>query len=502
MADTALRFNDWSGGDWGDRLDGSRARVNQWHGRNMQVYRSGLLGPRWGLRALPITGVPNQPLGGPFGFSVIGPWLYIVDAALHRVDLDGGAAQHFAAYPSPASRWVTLAVDNDGIVYSLTQGGLFSHDPAVLSTVAVPTPEPFRFIRRHNLFLLGVSDTHPWRMWFSTVDDSGPHFDEWDPNGYIDVGDQEPITALLPIYNSLFVGKRSGWWSITGVLGVQNYVRQIAVGNGPVDQRAASVTTRSEIAYWPRNIVPTLFDGASVRLAEEHQVDTYTPIGTQAVAATVTSQRVLYGYDRPAASSALTRDENRWTYHDFSVRLGGWAPDVVSNGYEMPPDVIYVTGQATAAGTPFVAYVWRHEADRPARVDDLDGLPGDASDVPLDAHFSLPEWYEPQGRQVRVRTVIVQFRRWSLAARNTRNRFGVRVVALGGYEEGQRVPDTQWWTEDTNAEPAGTAGTDDSLRINVGDQGYGNGFRIDVLGVIGVAFRELTVLTDIATSRT
>src|SRR5262245_26566931 len=147
MPDTALRFNDWTGGDWGDQRDPSRARANEWHGRNMQVYRSGLLGPRWGAHRLAVTGVPDQAMSGPFGFSVIGPYLYVADSALHRIPLAGGAAQDFAAYPTPATRWVTMAIDNNGHIFTNTQAGLFDHDPVGFTTTAVTTPEPLRFIR-------------------------------------------------------------------------------------------------------------------------------------------------------------------------------------------------------------------------------------------------------------------------------------------------------------------------------------------------------------------
>jgi hypothetical protein len=44
-------------------------------------------------------------------------------------------------------------------------------------------------------------------------------------------------------------------------------------------------------------------------------------------------------------------------------------------------------------------------------------------------------------------------------------------------------------------------GVDDSWRVNVGSQGFGNGFQIELPRLVGVGIREIVALCDVKTER-
>jgi hypothetical protein len=56
-----------------------------------------------------------------------------------------------------------------------------------------------------------------------------------------------------------------------------------------------------------------------------------------------------------------------------------------------------------------------------------------------------------------------------------------------------------YWDEP--CERSSTSGTDESWRINVGSQGWGNGFQLHILKMMGVALREVIVLCNVRTER-
>ena len=45
------------------------------------------------------------------------------------------------------------------------------------------------------------------------------------------------------------------------------------------------------------------------------------------------------------------------------------------------------------------------------------------------------------------------------------------------------------------------SGADDSWRVNVGEQGFGNGFQIEIPLMVGLAIREVVALVDVRTER-
>lgn len=499
MADFATRFADFKGGDWGVR-DSSRADADTWHGENLVVYRSGLLGPRAGLKALPVTGLPVAPIvPGPMGFAAWGTNILIVLNRVYSVPQAGGAATAWATYPASATTPVRFVAGN-GIMYSLLAGVLYKHNGAV-STTVITTPAPLSQITRWGYYFVGVDANRPWRIWWNQVDASGTNFDSWPANNFLDVGNNDAITALMPIYNTLYCGKKEGWWAVSGVLGTLASVRDTVIGNGPSDIRVASVTTDNRVLYWPVQSVPAWFNGERVYLDEDQEMKPRgLPFTGDSVIVTPTSRRLVMAGDDGTRTRLFTWSDSAWTHHSTAFRLGALAPADVRAGSQMPEDVIYAAQRPITIGEASVIASFHHDLGRPGHASDQYAAPGDLGADLVPGFFELPAWYDGQGRQVQVRSVIVQFRKWASGVDSSVNRLQCRIDAVGRYGGGDSQGVVHEWIEPSAR--ASTDGTDESWRINAGEQGFGNGFRIYFPLVQGVAIREVVVVVNVRTERT
>jgi len=100
---------------------------------------------------------------------------------------------------------------------------------------------------------------------------------------------------------------------------------------------------------------------------------------------------------------------------------------------------------------------------------------------------------------VRVRSLIVQFRKWPSGVASMMNEIHVRVDAIGSYQSGDHHGEEHVWFE--ACERAASGGSDDPWRISIGQQGYGNGFRVTFPKLTGVALREVIALCDVRSER-
>lgn len=501
-ADFVARFSDWKGGDWGVR-DSSLADQDQWSGENLTIYPSGLLGPRAGLKALTFTGLPDHTVvPGPMGFAAYKTGLLVVIDKVYRVPMGGGAATAWAAYPSPAITPVRFVYGNGGVVYSLLNGVLYKHNVAT-STTAITTPAPLSEVVRWGYWFVGIDRNRPWRLWFSKVDAAGSDFDTWPANNYYDVGNNDPITALQPIFNTLYVGKREGWWSISGVLGTLASIRDVCIGNGPIDPRYTTLTTDNRIVYWPVQNIPAWFNGERVTLETDQVMSprNLTPFTGDAVIVTPTARRLALAADDGAGGTLMyVWQHGAWMHHRSAYRLGGLAPGEVRVGSELPTNVVYAAQRPVTIGEPVVIASIHHELNRPAHQSDTYASPTDLVGTELIAgHFTTPAWFDPQGRMSRVRWVQVQFRKWASGVANSTNRLRMRVEALGPYGAGSELSEPSVWIEPSERAP--TAGADESWRVNIGEQGWGNGFRLHFDVVAGVAVREILAGVNLRTER-
>ena len=178
------------------------------------------------------------------------------------------------------------------------------------------------------------------------------------------------------------------------------------------------------------------------------------------------------------------------------------APSDVRGAYQLPEHVVFAIKRNHTA-EPLRIWSVMHDIDRPALVSDKWASPFDQSmptDVFVQGEASLPRWFDGQGRQCRVRSVVVQFRKWDQGVVGATNKITARVDACGPYDEGVKQGTEATWEEPMSG--SSPAGTDDSWRFNVGEQGFANGFQIVFTGLYGVAIREAVAIVDVRTERT
>jgi hypothetical protein len=502
VADFTIRFGDFKGGSYGIR-DPAKADSDTWSGTNIYPYDSGLLGVRAGTKLLPVTGLSTHPVvPGPLGFwSHPNGTLVVFLNKPYVIPQAGGAAQTWAAYPdNPAPASPVHFINGAGFTYSLCTGRLYKYVNASTTTL-ISTPAPLSHVVRWGYYFVGVDANVPWRIWFSTVDATGAHYDTWGANDYLDIGGSDQITALNPIFNILYVGKRSGWSAVSGVLGTLASVRGLALGNGPVDPRLTTVTTDNRIMYWSLDSRPTWFNGERVYIDSSQDVGTRsTPFTGDTVIVTPTSRRLFLANDTAAGTEVLSWASSAWSRHVFPSKLGGLVPGNVIDGTGLPPDVVYAVIAPVTVGDPVRIGSYNHSLDRPGHTNDQYAAPIDVGGSDLIAgELSLPSYWEPIGRQVRVRSMIVQFRKWASGVAGARNEIQVRLDAHGAYGSGPNQGEVAHWDEP--CERSSTSGSDDSWRVNVGAQGYGNGFQVHFPKLVGVALREVIVLCDARTER-
>jgi hypothetical protein len=842
VADFAVRFNDFSGGDWGDS-DPAKAKSNQFSGKNVLPYGSGLLGVRAGWKLLNLAGKvaggnPPNYTGITRGFELMRDHLtLVIDTKSYDIYWDltlapGGTLPNQAPATLPgsisASAFAQLLYSNDGggvKEWMLVDGKL-----CLKSTGATPTwqllsavsgstapPNPLSIIARWGLYLVAIEQTVPWRLRFSQVDSNGPNFLVWPAANYLDLSTTDPVTAIKGIFNLLYLGKASGWFAVSGVLGVLASVRELAYGNGPIDNRAASVTTDNRVAYWPLQKVPAFWNGERVQLVGDQRMDprttwfdttpitvrtdatpdaagppatintpsgltelqlpdlvrqntptwaasgakaggnaiylerrralprytsisippgasnvvldavitadngftangasdtftaattatyeitakvmlntthgvpghyfavmvngveqarsvpttadfnsgyvyvsarvaitagqtvslrafnadttnitmfcepllsnqfspymkiaqvpavaagarwvcplagtydlygkiTYTgysgnvmllrngltiaqasfdfhvangdpvvldlpgvvlalndeislavysrdggaigqvggaetdaspllkftsrataqQVGTlgmfgNSVIVTPTEKLILMAGDDGAVTKVWRYNNNVWTRHEMGVLIAGLAPADVRMSYLLPEHVVFATKRSYTAEA---LKVWsiNHDIDRPAFLTDQWGSPYDesmaAGNLLVKGEASMPMWFDGQGRQCRVRSVVVQFVKWNQGIAGGVNQISARVDSVGPYNRGVTPGIEATWSEPMSGASNDQTGTEDSWRFNVGEQGWGNGFQLVFTALYGVAIREAVVLVDVRTERT
>jgi hypothetical protein len=225
------------------------------------------------------------------------------------------------------------------------------------------------------------------------------------------------------------------------------------------------------------------------------------------VVVTPTERRLLLAGDDGATTKMWVYGDGVWTHHEIPMLLAGMAPADVRGAYKLPEHVVFAT-KRTFNAEPLKVWSVMHDLDRPAFVTDQWASPWDQNmpvagafqDVLVKGDVAFPAWFDSQGRQVRVRSVIVQFRKWDQGIAGGVNQIAARVDSHGPYERGIQPGAVATWTEPMTG--ATVDGIEDSWRFNVGDQGFGNGFQIVFTALYGVAIKEVVALVDIRTERT
>lgn len=505
--DFLVRWADFSGGDFGT-LDPGYAEKNQYSGQNVQRYNTGLIGPRAGLKAFTVDwdGAPGtHPALGPHGFDVKDDFLLVTlagDTKTFRIPFSTGLADPFNVYPGSVTEFVRFA-QGGRTLYGLINGDLYKHNEStgVVTQISLPSSIKLSALTRWGYYLVGVQEDLPYRLWHSTATIAGPQFDTWGVNNYLDVGSNLPIQTLRPLYNTLHCGKADGWWAVSGILGEQAAVRMRNMGNGPSEDRQATVTTDNRVLYWGRDNVPLWWNGDRIRRDLNYRLDGFTTsFAGDTVVATPTGDRLIMLGERDGVAGMLLRESNRWSTHLFDIPIAAVAGNDVRNTTEVPEGVVFMCQRPTNVGDAVSIVTFATDLDRPAHTSDTYAAPKDQGSTDLvTGMLDLPAHYDGQGRYMRTTAVVVQFRKWPNGVADARNELRCRVNPLGIHEGGTINTEVKIWSE--SSDRADADGTDDQVRFSFADNPMATGFQVTFPMLRGVAIRSVIAEVEVRTSR-
>lgn len=490
MAELRVIYDDFSAGEYG-HLGPAKAPANSFSGRNVVRYQTGLLGPRAGMRWRPLSGMPGgEVLGmGWSGTPGADLWWIIGNTVYSRNGSDVVQAWTPALAAAPTEG--VQSIEAPTATTHMTSFGdkTYRLDHLAKTVNAIDGSPGGRSIAMmgERLFVAGtVADLA--RTFYTDAAD----LTAFPPLNFFDTGGRAAVRAIFAQRDHLAIVMQDGeWWIYRGVGSSASQRRATAGGAHPwvMNANAAALLGSDEIALMPVGTDwPATFDGVRV-----DEVRSAGPDGNTLGYAGAAELKVLRGFRpeecvmvRPAAGLVYLYRNGVWTLHSPSVGLSEFA---VTN----QQGVLHLT-DGGAAGVAPKFYDWKINLDRPAFTSDAQAQPGDDTDTPLSAYFSLPEWWSKPGTEARVRQVIVDFTKWNTGA-PLANHMKLELLAFGMFRnDGTEAHNAQEWEEAGNV--ASTSGTRDRAVFNIGDQGFGAGFQVKLAHLRGVAVRAITVVLD------
>lgn len=488
----AVTFAGWEGGEWGTLgpEEAARREAQMFTGVNVVRTRDGLLSPRAGVRFLPLSAVPGGRVWG-LGFNghpgadlwvVIGADVYLADGGA------GGPIRHLGVLAATPNRPVQGVETGVGITHITVSGDKCYEINHIEETLTPLDGSPGGDAIELWGERLAVSGRDWARVFFSDPVDLGA----WPANNWFDVGARAPVRALFAQRGHLAIGMGDGsWWVRTGTPGSSGELRRVSGGGAHpwhFTAQAAAMLGGDQIAYVPVSAdYPALFNGATPR--EERHLGLIGSVGS-GYANGFDDIKVVRGfrgdewlYVLPAQARMAQFRHGVWTHHLL--------PEAVASAFvasDAQGRVWFCDG-----GGPGVAakvFTYHSNLERPAALDDTFAQPGDDTDTPLFAAFGLPQWWSPDGHEVRVRGVIVDFETYDTGL-GTPNTFTVSVAAMRRYTtQGEHQSAGQTWS-------APTGRGRHRVHLGFGAQGRGGGFEIRVANIVGVAFRSIVAAVDV-----
>lgn len=515
----SVTYKDFSGGEWGE-LGMFRAAPNMFTGLNVVLYDDGLLGPRAGLHENTYTGTMQGAVYGIFAIGRIGHPLAIfagdqvfdttedntnLGTVTSVATLDAEPTEFVKAtwydpnqniyFTSPGENsyrlnWTTYVLDKE----FCTDDGTTSRGVETMLLV------------RDRLYAAGDGRTGGaggQRVTFS----SAANFDDFQSSsggGYFDVGYFNSVRSMVESQNGLLfscleatnnLGSGVGWYALNPAT-PNGTLRRVNTQAAAERQGEIVNAEGGNFYYWTgwsasNTDTPYLvqsngakFDDQSfkhLRLEGVYRNGYYN----------APDQTILYVSS--STNEGLMRCNDAWSRVSFEVDISGCvAPTEAGDSFLLPWG---------AAGEDVKVYELKSRVNQPAGAGGAEN-PGDNSNTPLNAYFYLPA-YQSDTKEVRVRRVIVDFKKWNTFHADGDNQFNVVVNSYGQYNlpsgsTDGTVTTTTTWSE--NQSNAATDGTLDRFVARIGQQGWAPAFQIGITGIKGVAIESITVEFDEADS--
>lgn len=495
MSELRVVYDDFSKGEYG-HLGGAHAPNGSFTGRNVIVYRNGMIGPRPGLRNYNSRALTGSIAGFWWAHGASGKdaWWVTTTGDVRSISLTSGTITDIGTITAPGANNFPQAVDVGLGKYLLTVEGdtsymvdLAAGDVDSLAIAAAPGGKDVAIHGERAYVANNGSDY--FRVWYSAAGD----FNTWDAGAYFDVGHQAGIAAIEKQRDHLAILLQDGsWWTFRGATAADGVLRKITPGGfypWTLNPNAAAVLTDDRVLFmWPNGDWPIFFDGSSL----EHDYNA----GPRGDSQVVTDERSIHVAPtvRAGESMILGYDENVF----YLYQNGAWTL------HEVPTDAASFDSYVASSQQGIVALldsvtnpdVWTFDfrIDRPAFSSDTFAQPGDLSDTPVDAYFTMPEWWAQPGTEVRVKQVVVDFVKYTTGATGSDCAFDLELDAFGMYENDDTAsPTAQGYSESSGGS---TDGIRDRKVFNVGEQGWGAGFQVGLSGIKGVSIKTITVVAE------
>jgi len=511
-----VTYKDFTKGDWGD-IGEYRAPEGTYSGVNVVLYDNGMLGPRAGLHLNePTSGSLGQ--GRVFNMSHIGaigkPLMLVVDDNIFSTTQNsinlGTVASVASLNAVPTDTVVSTWYDPNGDVYITSPfDGVYyinwtTNAIANIQDSAVDVPGTQSvYLCRDRLYLIGDSVTGlGQRVYYSAAAD----FTNFDDSNYFEVGYYNTTRAAIESQNSLMfstlesvntLGSGVGWYSLVGAT-PQGDLRRVNTQIGAIGQTEVVNAEGGNVYFFTgwstaETDNPYLVQTNGAKFDE----NTYHHLrleGTNRFGYYNAPDRSLM-YVARGGSTHLMRVNDAWSYVSFEVDVSG---PLCTNS---AGDAFLLAYGET--GEDVKVYECLSSPQKPGSADGQQN-PGDDSNTPINAFFFLPA-FQSDVKEMRVRRVIVDFKKWNTVHDDTNNEFTVNLRTWGQYNLPTGSADginleTAEFSE--NQSLSATDGTMDRYVMRCGNQGKAAGFQVYITGIKGCAFESITVEYDEDDSQT
>lgn len=532
---TFIEFSDFGGGDSGRERPLPNA-LSKYRGLNTWRYPNGAIGPRPAWAFLAFTGLPTGKTLTHFTTSVGGggwfAWAFS-DKTVYSVI----AGQTVAALRGTLGDVPSDSVTVGNYIYYVsnagTGGGRVGFDGSYASVVT-PLAD---LVVQHGSQTVALRQQDS-KLYWSDPDDPT----SWPAANAVFVGDQTQATGIYVQRNTVVITKINGEvWVFTGTFGVNEVLRRVDSGllHPAAGQAKGSIvgnsvlyfTSGSKMTAWTGAELKTIFRpdmpaaagfnsspksdnvGAVVSCGEPNQ---FLVLGTMDNIAAPTTRRPWFHSFSPEAG---------WNRHTFPVadytlpatHLGGFTSADSSRGILTSFHIngaILACRPSDAAGVTTVRnylFLPRQETPYSAALPLQWGastaiLDGDLT-TPVIATFQSAEFWAPEGRDVFVRALIIDYSYDTDAAVVTAlgaevpNKFDLTVEALqrNGGSSASSTSQTVTASGGNSIDGGSMSRTRTTLRV--GDQGPGPGFRWKLADWRGIMIHRVIVVADISEAR-
>lgn len=483
----------WGKGDWGNlgSYRAGQAEDGFFKAENMIVLDDGSICPRVGVSEITHTGVPTGQIR-LFSYvpttvsGTVGVILFVVGNSAYWVPaFESGAATLIGTLAAAETEFCSArAILSEGIVYFATRNqGTYKWDVGGATLTQTSTISGIYDLERYRDRLY-ASTTR--RVYYTDA----AAFGTWTTaTSWFDVGWQFHNYRLASLRNNLFVITQGGGHYIaSGVPESTLTLREAGAGLSPDEHSAIKVAAKDSVWWIPQNRnAPVLFRGGIIDTDSVAHLEDWTTAVSGSRVSAYSFGPCTTIFLGTSDNNALVHHNDVWTRHDFGVS----AELVDRAGADY-----FVFTDAGDASTAAKFWLWDFDTGKPGVATVSGAQPGDNSDTPLTAYVYLPEWWHPQGQDVRVETVEVEFVSYDTDTAATAH-FDLVVRAMSPKAVGE-APATASVDAATVSfdEATASSSADGTVRrkvFHVGDQGWGRGYQIRFSALRNVAIRSVTV---------